>query len=118
MDAPSPNGSNGRDENGRFAKGNRGGPGNPHARRVAALRIALLDAVDGEAMRDVVDGLVQRARGGDMAAIKLIFQYTVGKPVAAVDPDSLELHEMKLAWDTQDARDQKLLADALTSIMG
>ena len=34
-----------RDARGRFAPGNQGGPGNPFARRVAALRQSLLDAV-------------------------------------------------------------------------
>jgi hypothetical protein len=32
--------SNGRDERGRFAVGNPGGPGNPFAKRAAALRKA------------------------------------------------------------------------------
>jgi hypothetical protein len=36
---------NGRTALGRFAKGNAGGPGNPHAKRVTALREALLAAV-------------------------------------------------------------------------
>ena len=35
---PSPNRPNGRDEKGRFAAGNPGGPGNPNARKVAAIR--------------------------------------------------------------------------------
>lgn len=34
-----------RETNGRFPKGNPGGPGNPHARKVALLRAALLDRV-------------------------------------------------------------------------
>jgi hypothetical protein len=34
-----------RQSNGRFAKGNRGGPGNPFARKTAQLRQALVDAV-------------------------------------------------------------------------
>ena len=38
MTTPSTNGSNGRDVAGRFAAGNRGGPGNPYAKRSAAGR--------------------------------------------------------------------------------
>ncbi len=47
---PSTNGSNGRDGSGRFAKGNKGGPGNPFARQVVMLRrefvIAIPDSND------------------------------------------------------------------------
>src|SRR5262245_18489356 len=42
---PSPNGVNACDSRGRFAKGNRGGTGNPFARRVARLRTLLLEIV-------------------------------------------------------------------------
>src|SRR5438067_2077329 len=37
-----------RDADGRFVKGNRGGPGNPFARRVAELRRELLEAVSAD----------------------------------------------------------------------
>src|SRR5205085_4146516 len=43
--APSPNGGNGHDSQGRFAKGNKGGPGNPFARRVGRLRSLLVNLV-------------------------------------------------------------------------
>ncbi len=46
MTTPSTNGSNGRDAGGRFASGNRGGPGNPYAKRTAAIRGA--DARHGD----------------------------------------------------------------------
>ena len=42
MTLSSPNGSNGRDDRGRFAKGNPGGPGNPHAARKAWYLAAAL----------------------------------------------------------------------------
>ncbi len=38
MKEPLANGDNGRDKQGRFAVGNKGGPGNPCARRVAQMR--------------------------------------------------------------------------------
>ena len=38
MKEPLANGDNGRDKQGRFAVGNKGGPGNPYARRVAQMR--------------------------------------------------------------------------------
>ena len=49
--APSTNGHNGRGLAGRFAKGNPGGPGNPHGARVAALRAVLLDTVTDADLR-------------------------------------------------------------------
>lgn len=42
MNAPT---ANGRDGSGRFAPGNTGGPGNPHAASVARLRTTMLGAV-------------------------------------------------------------------------
>jgi hypothetical protein len=62
--APSPNGSNGRGAGGRFAKGNVGGPGNPHAQKVAQLRSALLRAVSSGDLRAVVKKLVEKEGKG------------------------------------------------------
>ena len=45
MDAPSPNGHDGRDARGRFIPGHKGGPGNPFAKRSAAIRTAFLEAI-------------------------------------------------------------------------
>jgi len=81
--APSPNGDNGRDEGGRFAVGNPGGPGNPHAVQVGRLRSALLDAVTPEDMRAVALALVEKAKGGDIAAARVLFDRVLGKPVEA-----------------------------------
>src|SRR5436190_12447126 len=65
--APSRNGADGRDARGRFAKGNRGGPGNPYARRVAQLRTLLLEIITEDDLRGVLCKLVERARAGDLA---------------------------------------------------
>src|SRR5437773_3339300 len=80
----------GRDVHGRFRKGNPGGPGNPFARKVAALRQALLDSVSEQDLKDVVEVLKLKARQGDTAAIKLLLQYCVGKPESARDPDRMD----------------------------
>jgi hypothetical protein len=119
--APSPNGANGarpgpdvshgpgsvangsgsgRDSNGRFAAGNRGGPGNPDARRVAALRTALLDAVTADDVGALARALLERAKAGDVSAAKLMLAYTVGQPLAAGEPDRLEEHE----WSVEGKR--------------
>ena len=47
-----------RDERGRFVAGNRGGPGNPFARKVAALRRALIDSVTPQDIQEVAGRLV------------------------------------------------------------
>src|SRR5262249_32606988 len=83
----------GRDGRGRFTKGNPGGPGNPFARRVAALRSLLLELVSDDDLRQVAQVLLEQAKQGDHAAVKLLFQYLLGKPSSPVDPDRLELDE-------------------------
>jgi hypothetical protein len=88
--------SNGRDANGRFTKGNRGGPGNPFARQVAALRKILLQAATPEVMEAIAGKLIELALKGDLRAIQLLFAYTLGKPAAAADPDQLDLEEWEL----------------------
>jgi len=72
------------DARGRFTRGNRGGPGNPFAHRVADLRAAFLDALTPEDMRAVALALLLKARSGDLTAAKLLLQYSLGKPVANV----------------------------------
>ena len=83
----------GRDPNGRFAPGNVGGPGNPFARRVAELRQIMLDCVTDKEMEIIVGELMVQAQAGKLAAIKLLFQYVLGKPAAIVEPDTLDLQE-------------------------
>jgi len=80
---PSTNESNGRDIHGRFAKGNRGGPGNPHAKQVSLLRSALLKAVSPEDVQQVMSKLIELAKAGDVRAIKEILDRTLGKPLEA-----------------------------------
>jgi hypothetical protein len=87
METPSPNGANGRNAQGRFLPGNQGGPGNPFARRCAAIRKAFLEAVSEEDMQAIATQLVARAKGGDLAAIKVLLLWTLGKPPEPVAPD-------------------------------
>jgi hypothetical protein len=82
MEDPSPNGVNGRDPQGRFLPGNPGGPGNPFARRCASLRKAFLEAVSDADLQAIARTLVERAKGGDLAAMKLVFLWVLGKPGA------------------------------------
>ena len=77
---PSPNGTNGRDGSGRFAPGNAGGPGNPHAKRVNELRTALMEAVTPDDLRKIIAALVKAAQAGDTAAAREVLDRTIGKP--------------------------------------
>jgi hypothetical protein len=111
---PSANGSNGhadgasaraeataaeeRDKAGRFAPGNKGGPGNPFARQVAARRKALLDAISPEDVAAVGKELLSRSLAGDVAAAKVLLAYVVGNPGPMVDPDNLDLQELQVLF--------------------
>ena len=83
MVKPTPNGPNGRDERGRFAPGNVGGPGNPHAKQVGKLRSAMLAAVSDKEMKAVVKKLVELAKGGNVPAAKEVLDRCLGRPVEA-----------------------------------
>jgi hypothetical protein len=113
----------GRDAGGRFARGNKGGPGNPHARRVAALRSALLEALTPERMRTLAERLYDRALGGDTAAAKLLLAYALGRPAQPVNPDRLDLDEWGLRMDSPRFGDVveaagKLLVDKAFVMLG
>jgi hypothetical protein len=86
----------GRDQKGRFAKGNPGGPGNPFGREVAAYRIRLLQRVKEGDVDAVADQLIRQAREGDLVAIRLSLLYVLGRPAAAIDPDGLDAQELAL----------------------
>jgi hypothetical protein len=88
-----------RDASGQFAKGGPGGPGrpaNPFARQLAALRRTLVSAFDEAKFRALVDKVVEKALAGDLTAAKLVFQYVVGRPAAAADPDAIDFDELQL----------------------
>jgi len=86
----------GRDAQGRFIPGNPGGPGNPYGRRVAELRKIMLECVTDSEMRIIVGELVVQAKCGKLAAIKLLFQYILGKPAEAPNPDAVDVDEIDL----------------------
>ena len=96
MSQPSTNGTNGRTSNGQFSKGNKFGQGNPYARHVARLRASLIESVGDDGLADIVQGMVIAAKGGDVAAAKLLLSYLLGKPADSVEPDYVEIHEKQL----------------------
>ncbi len=64
-------------------------------RKCAAFRAALMEAVTEQDIKDIAAKLRDDAKAGDKAAVKLLFQYVIGKPQPAVDPDALDLQEMR-----------------------
>jgi hypothetical protein len=95
-DAPAPEAPPQRDAKGRFAKGNKGGTGNPFARQIASFRAALVNTATDEDFEAIAHVLLLKAKSGDLAAIKLFLSYTIGKPAEAPDPDRLELEDFQL----------------------
>src|SRR5262249_13404362 len=77
--------SGGRDQAGKFAVGNRLGRGNPIARRMFALRRVLLQSVTREDIEAAGQKLAELAVGGDVQALRLLFEYPVGRPVQRVE---------------------------------
>jgi hypothetical protein len=102
---------NPRDEFGRFVKGNPGGPGNPFARRTAALRQAMAAAVTAEDMYRIALVFKAKALAGDLAAAKFIATYVVGRPAAAADPDRLDLDEFALY--KEEAANERAVPEAM-----
>jgi hypothetical protein len=86
----------GRTAQGTFAPGNKCARGNPTARKMAALRSALLGNLTAQKMAALGDKLYAAALSGDWIAAKLLLTYAVGKAPEAVSADRLDLDEWKL----------------------
>ena len=63
----------------------RGGPGNPHARRVARLRGLIVQAVTDDDLGAVVRALVQAAKAGEPWAVRELLDRCIGKVRPASD---------------------------------
>src|SRR5947208_13713775 len=87
--------TNGHEPNGRFARGNPGGPGNPYARRVAQLRKVIINRLTEEDLLAITEALLAKAKEGSVGAAKLLLAYGIGKPASAPDPDRLDGQELK-----------------------
>ena len=82
--------SSGRNSYGRFTVGNKGGPGNPYAKRVAAIHAAFLHTVKDKDIAEIVEGIVSKAKAGDLSAAAILFDRVLGKP-ARFDPETVEV---------------------------
>lgn len=82
---PDSNGKNGRGGNGRFLKGNTGGPGNPQLQRLGEWQGAFREAITVDDMKTIALQLVAAAKSGEPWAVKEFLDRTLGKapqPVA------------------------------------
>jgi hypothetical protein len=87
-----------RDPQGRFLPGTAAGPGKPangYARWLAGLKVAFAEAVSVEDVQAIAGKLTRLAKLGDVAAIKLFLAALIG-PVAPIDPDELDRHELEV----------------------
>ena len=88
--------NNGRSASGRFTIGNAHARGNPHASVVARFRSTLLANISTDDFADVITTLVAAAKSGDMNAVKILLDRTLGRitglhdtpTVAIVDVDA------------------------------
>jgi hypothetical protein len=101
-----PNGSNGaggrprtegRAANGTYVQGCKPGPGNPYAKRCAALKAQLLTVAETR-LPKVIGALFDKAESGDTAAIEIVLKHTLGRPSPAIDVDRVNsgLDELRL----------------------
>jgi folylpolyglutamate synthase/dihydropteroate synthase len=91
-----------RTNNGRFTKGNPGGPGNPHNAAISRLRKALHAAVTEEDIQAVITVLVEKAKEGNLAAIRELLDRAIGKPTDASVAERLdELEALATALQEQ-----------------
>jgi hypothetical protein len=70
----------GRGSAGRFAAGNRFGRGNPTNRRAQQIRGDLLREATREDRKAIARALIDKARSGDVVAIREFYDRTAGKP--------------------------------------
>ncbi len=86
----------GRDQRGRFARGNKASKGNVIARKAAQCRAKLFSAVSGKDFQTVVKKVVSEAERGKPWATKLLFVYLLGPPIEADVVSRIEALESHL----------------------
>lgn len=70
-----------RDENGRFRKGYKGGPGRPRREVEEEYKEAFLRVVSVRDVEEIITRAMRDAKKGDNVARKFLFDYLVGPPI-------------------------------------
>ncbi len=94
-------GVDGRGENGFFAPGNKHGRGNPHATHSAMLKRAFKACATEDDVKQYYAKLKDLALAGDVTALKLALEHTIGRPTQSVeitgaDGDSMQVQTADL----------------------
>ncbi len=77
-----------RDHLGRYLPGHRGGPGRPKRTRSPAYQIVLEDVISPEEWRAIVKRLKHYILDGDLAALRILAPYLLGRPTTAALQDA------------------------------
>lgn len=107
-----PAGSNGRQNDGKFGRGNSFGKGNPIAQRAQKLRQLFVEAVSEQDVKDIVAKLVTMAKAGDIAAANLVLTRALGKPAVSDSVPIVDETPEPLGPVTADNLDDVPTADA------
>jgi hypothetical protein len=99
--APLRNGTNrngdGRDASGRFVKGWKGGPGNPHGKQLAQFRALVYECTTEDDFCAVWRRVMRQAKRGHLESQKLFLSYTAGRPawggLLTTDDDKDDAHD-------------------------
>lgn len=109
----------GRNQDGRFAPGNAGGPGRPRRATEQAYLLATLNACPLEAWEEIVLAAVEAAKSGDWKAREWLSGYLLGEvkapsptPTAALVSD--EMGGDEVARQARKRRGENFLDDALS----
>lgn len=90
-------GQAGRDAKGRFGSGNQFGRLRRSTDAADYMR-AFRQAVSPEALGDVVDAMIDRAKRGNVSAARLLIEHCIGKPIATFN--MLTDDEYRVAGET------------------
>lgn len=84
---------NGRTATGKFAVGNKFAKGNPFSKKRAEFRSFVQNRITTDDLSSVLDSLISQANNGDLNAIKLLLEYSIGKPDADLKENEINLKE-------------------------
>lgn len=97
-----------RDAKGRFVKGNPGNPqakGRPKKKREERYYEIAVSAVPFSQWRDIIKKAAEKAARGDIAALRFLADYLLGRPTQTLDIKGLAKAEIRLEWDDGDDND-------------
>lgn len=93
------------DSHGKFKAGNPGGPGNPNMKKLASYRKALEQAVSAKDFKEVIKKLVELAKGGDVQAIKVLLDRTLGKAEQNINLNSIGLQPVTIEFREKEEKE-------------